>query len=407
MLSVAEAQDIVLSCATLLDPETIRLDAKALGLVLAEDLQSDLDIPPYDKSLMDGYAVRSVDLPSGEVVLDVIEEVLAGATPRREVGPGQATRVMTGAPIPKGADAVVLVERTVALDSSRVHVKDRPPRPEQNLLRRGRELRAGELALSRGTTLKPQELGLLASIGHSRARVYPRPEAAILGTGDELVEAEQTPGPGQIRNSNGPMLAGQVARAGAIPRCLGIARDNRDSLTALIKGGLEGHLLMLSGGVSAGKADLVPDILGELGVQPRFHKVALKPGKPIYFGTYKEKLVFGLPGNPVSTLVCFELFVRPAICRLMGRADPHPPFVQARLAENFSQRGDRPTYHPARLMIDAEGFLVQPLPWIGSSDLRGLLGSNAFVLFEPGERLYQRGERLPVLTVDEFGATRA
>jgi molybdopterin molybdotransferase len=400
MLTVAAAQALVLRHARVQPPEVTALTAAALGLVLAEDVVSDLDMPPYDKAMMDGYAVRAADLADGRGVLTVVEEITAGRTPREAVGPGQASRIMTGAPVPSGADAVVMVERTQMLDDRRVQVDDRPPRSGQNILTRAKEMSAGERVLSAGTVLRPQELGLLATVGRTTVRAYPHPAVAILTTGDEVVDASQVPGPGQIRNSNGPMLAAQVARAGGVPQSLGIAPDRVDGLRERIGEGLRHAVLVLSGGVSAGKLDLVPGVLAELGVQAHVHKVEMKPGKPMFFGTRGDTLVFGLPGNPVSSLVCFELFVRPALRRLLGHADPGPMWVQAALTEDFAYKTDRPTYHPARLECTDGAVRVRPVPWFGSPDLRGLLAANAFVLFEPGERVHRAGELYPVLSVE-------
>jgi molybdopterin molybdotransferase len=400
MLAVSEAQALVLQHARPLPPETAALTPAILGLVLAEDVASDLDMPPYDKALMDGYAVRAADLPEGRGDLTVIEEVTAGQTPRRAVGGGQATRIMTGAPLPEGADAVVMVERTRQLDGTGVRVEDAPPKPGQNILQRGREMRDGETVLRTGAVLRPQEFGLLATVGRSALRVHPAPRVAVLSTGDEVVEAPQMPGPGQIRNGNGPMLTAQVARAGGVPNYLGIARDRPESLRPLIAEGLRASVLVLSGGVSAGKLDLVPGALQDLGVAAHFHKVAMKPGKPVFFGTRGDTLVFGLPGNPVSSLVCFELFVRPALRRLCGHADPGPRLVRAALTEDFAYRTDRPTYHPAWLEADANGWRVRPVPWFGSPDLRGLTRANAFVVFPVGDHRHRAGEVCSVLSTE-------
>jgi molybdopterin molybdotransferase len=399
MLSVAEAQKLVLERTQPLPPETMPLTS-ALGLVLAEDIVSDIDMPPYDKSMMDGYALRAADLADGRALLAVLEEVTAGRTPTRPVGTGQATRIMTGAPIPAGADAVVMVERTGSLDGGRVQIEDKP-RPGQNILPQGRELRCGETVLAAGAVLRPQELGLLATVGRTKARVYPPPCVALLSTGDEVVEADQQPGPGQIRNGNGLMLAAQIDRAGGVPRYLGIVRDQPDALSARMAEGLQAPVLVLSGGVSAGVADLVPGVLSELGVEAHFHKVAMKPGKPVLFGTRAETLVFGLPGNPVSALVCFELFVRPAIRRLRGHAAPGPRMVQATLTEDFAYKTDRPTYHPAWLESSDHGWQVRAVPWFGSPDLRGLTRANAFVLLEAGDHQHRAGNSYAVLGVED------
>jgi molybdopterin molybdotransferase len=400
MLSVSEAQSVVLQHARPLPPEIVPLAAAALGLVLAEDVASDLDVPPHDKAMMDGYAVRAADLAEGRATLRVIEEVTAGQTPRRPVGAGEATRIMTGAPVPEGADAVVMVERTRPGENDRVEVEDGPVRPGQNVMKRGLEMRRGETVLSAGARLRPQEFGVLATVGRAEAKVHPAPQVAILSTGDEVVEAPARPGPGQIRNGNGPMLLAQAVRAGAVPRYLGIARDRADSLRPLVAEGLKAHVLVLSGGVSAGKLDLVPGVLRELGVEAYFHKVTMKPGKPVFFGTRAGTLVFGLPGNPVSSLVCFELFVRPALRRMQGHADPGPVMVAASLAEDFTYRTDRPTYYPAWLEAVESGWRVRPVPWLGSPDLRALTRANAFALFPPGDYQHRAGEPVKVLRVE-------
>jgi molybdopterin molybdotransferase len=403
LLDVAEAQSVVLQHVRPMPPAPVPLSAAALGLTLAEDVHSDLDMPPYEKALMDGYAVRAADLPEGRGELTVIEEVTAGRTPTRPIKTGQAARIMTGAPMPDGADAVIMVEHCQALDGNGVRIDDRPPKPGQNVLPRGREMRRGDCVMRAGTRLRPQEFGVLATVGRDTALVHPAPRVAVLSTGDEIVEAAQTPGPSQIRNGNGPMILALVARAGGVPLSLGIARDRRESLLPLIGEGLKADVFLLSGGVSAGKLDLVPGVLRELGVRPHFHRIRMKPGKPLFFGTHEQSLVFGLPGNPVSAFVCFELFVRPALRRLCGAKDTLPPRVRSRLAQDFSTRNDRPTYHPAWLdQTDDGGWRVRASAWFGSPDLRGLLQSNALLEFPAGDLQWREGEWLNVIRVDQI-----
>lgn len=400
MLAVSEAQAIILQQARPLPPEIAPLSAAVLGQVLAEDVVSDLDMPPYDKAMMDGFAVRTADLPEGRATLHVIEEVTAGRTPQLPLGPGQATRIMTGAPVPAGTDTVIVIERTRMQDDRHVQIDDKPPRPGQNVMPRGREMRQGQVVLPAGSLLRPQELGVLATVGRISAMLYPRPQVAVLSTGDEVVDAPRKPGPGQIRNGNGPLLLAQASRAGGRPQNLGIARDQVDHLRTLIGEGLQSPVLVLSGGVSAGKLDLVPGVLQELGVQAHFHKVEMKPGKPVYFGTKGDHLVFGLPGNPVSSLVCFELFVRPAVRRLMNLADSGPCLIQAILAKDFAYRTDRPTYHPALLTLAEHGWQVQPVPWFGSPDLTSVVQANAFVVLPIGDHQHRAGQRFAVLKTD-------
>ncbi|HZV07790.1 MAG TPA: gephyrin-like molybdotransferase Glp [Gemmataceae bacterium] len=405
LLQVAEAQAIVRQYLRPLPPEPMPLTTAILGHVLAADVLSDLDMPPYHKSMMDGFAVRSSDLPSGKGTLRIIEEITAGQMPRLTVEAGKASRIMTGAPIPPGSDAVVMIERTQLGEDGCVVIDDRPPKPGQNILPQAAEMRRGDKVLPAGTVLRPQEFGVLSTVGRTTILVHPAPRVAVLSTGDELVEPEERPEGSQIRNSNGPMLAALVSRSGGLPRYLGIARDDPDCLRPMICDGLKANVLMLSGGVSAGKLDLVPSLLRAAGVTAHFHKVEMKPGKPVFFGTLlrpgadKPVLVFGLPGNPVSVLVCFELFVRPALLRLRGHANPGPHFVSAVLSEDFTYRTDRPTYHPAYLESTATGWSVRAVPWIGSADLRALTQANALVLFPPGDRRYQAGQVLEALSL--------
>jgi molybdopterin molybdotransferase len=336
-------------------------------------------------------------------VLQVIEEVTAGQIPRLPLGPGQATRIMTGAPLPAGADAVVQVERTRLVEEDRIAIEVGPLRPDLNVMRRGREMRCGQVVLPAGTRLRPQEFGVLATVGKTTVKVFPAPRVAILSTGDEIVAASQKPEPGQIRNGNGPMLAAQVLRAGGAPLPLGIARDTPESLRPSIAEGLRQDVLVLSGGVSAGKLDLVPGMLRELGVQPHFHKVEMKPGKPVFFGTRETTLVFGLPGNPVSALVCFELFVRPAIRQLRQEPSAIPQVVQAALEAEFAYRTDRPTYHPAQLTQCVDGrWKVAAVPWFGSPDLLAMTRANALMLITPGDHRLGAGDEVAVLPLDEL-----
>jgi molybdopterin molybdotransferase len=260
------------------------------------------------------------------------------------------------------------------------------------------------VVLRRGCVLRPVEVGLLAAVGRARVRAVPRPTAAVLSTGDELVEAPEVPGPGQIRNSNGPLLAALAARE-ARPSNLGIARDRLESLGPLVRQGLEHDVLILSGGVSAGKLDLVPAVLKEAGVEACFHKVRMKPGKPVYFGTRanpsgRSGLVFGLPGNPVSALVCFELFVRPALRRLGGQEQVGPRSVAAALGEDFAHASDRPTYYPAQLEVVGTGWQVRPAAWFGSADLRGLARANGLMILPAGEQQRRAGDVVEVIVLE-------
>jgi molybdopterin molybdotransferase len=393
MIEVAEAQTVVLRHSRPLPPH---VGPPISGRVLAEEVVSDLDMPPFDKAMMDGFAVRSDDLSGDSRVFDVIDEITAGQTPQKTIGPGQAARIMTGAPMPGGADAVVMIERCELAGENAVRIPG-PVAAGQNVQPRAREMRRGEPVLAAGSLLRAQEIGLLGIVGRPSVLTHPAPRVAVVATGDELVEPDHEPGPGQIRNSNAPMLVAQAASAGGHSHYLGIARDNVSHLWQLIGDGLTHDVLLLTGGVSAGKLDLVPEVLRDLGVTAHFHKVRMKPGKPVLFGTRGDTLVFGLPGNPVSAFVCFELFVRPALRRLAGHADGLPEFVSMPLADEFPCSTDRPTYHPARTEATRLGEQVRPVAWHGSPDLRALTAANALLLLPPGEHVHRAGDAVSIL----------
>lgn len=397
MLSISAAFDRLLSTVLPLDAESLAL-SDCLGLTLAVDIAASADSPPFDKALMDGYAVRSADIASGSAVLAVVDLITAGHVPTKPVGPGEAIQIMTGAPLPAEADVVVKVEETER-DGPEVRVTTRSTTAGANILRRGTSVRAGSIVLQAGLKLNASRIGALAELGQARVPVYRRPTVAILATGDELVSIDEQPGPGQIRNSNQSMLAAQIQAAGAIPVPLGVARDNRPELRAKIEEGLACDVLVLSGGVSAGMLDLVPSELAAAGVTEVFHKVEMKPGKPVWFGqrersaanSQRRNYVFGLPGNPVSSLVCCELFVRTAIRRLLGAPDVLPQAIPAKLEHSYNAKADRPTYHPARLTWSETGPVVALVPWHGSSDLCGTVAANGMVYLSGEPRQYEAG----------------
>jgi molybdopterin molybdotransferase len=404
MLEVAESIVAVLREVSRFEPQPVPL-SEALGLVLAEDVFADADSPPFDKSLVDGFAVRCADCATE---LPVIEVVSAGQVPQQTVDRPAATQIMTGAPLPAGADAVIPVELTSARVSADGQVFIAVPsdvvswKPGTNIVRQGASTKRGDLVVSAGSELRPQELGALAEWGQAVVSTRRRPRVGVLATGDELVPIDQVPGRGQIRNSNETMLCAQIRRAGAEPIPLGIARDERTHLRQRIDVGLHADVLVLSGGVSMGDKDLVPSELSAAGVRQVFHKVNVKPGKPVWFGVTGDsstprKLVFGLPGNPVSSLVCFELFVRPALRRWMGVSPAEPITVPARLTRSHTTKGNRPTYQPARLEWCVDGPVVTAVPWVGSSDLRATVAANAMAIFPTGDQTYEAGCTIDVI----------
>ncbi|MFY8221830.1 MAG: gephyrin-like molybdotransferase Glp [Pirellulales bacterium] len=411
MIELAEAIALVEATARPLPPRRTRL-LEACGCRLAEPVVSDVDSPPWDRAMMDGFAVRDHDVAmaaGGVVELDVVVDLAAGDVTSLEIRPGGCARIMTGAPIPAGTDAVIPVE--CVLDDSgtahaggRVRLRDEKFRPGQHVARQGVAFRAGDAVLPAGSLLGAAEIGLAAEAGATHVVAAGRPRVAILSTGSELVPPEAVPAFGQTRNSNGPMLAAAVRLLGAEPIPLGIAVDRPEAIRAAVAQGLAADVLLLSGGVSAGDLDLVPDIFLRCGVEKIFHKVRHKPGKPVWFGVARREgaastLVFGLPGNPASSLVCFELFVRPAVMILAGRPQDawHLPRARALLTAPVKSAADRPVYLPCRLEGPAHALVATPLPWTGSSDLRGFVGASGYIALPAGRATHEPGSEVDVV----------
>jgi molybdopterin molybdotransferase len=371
-----------------------RVEACGLGdcdaRVLAEDVRADRDYPPFARSARDGFAVRARDLPGA---LRVTGEVRAGEVFDRAVGAGEAVEIMTGAPMPEGADAVVMVEHTLR-EGERV-VIDRALKAGENFNPRGVEARAGGLILHAGVRLGFAEIAALAMVGRECVSVHARPRVAILPTGDEIVEAGERPREFQIRNSNAWSLAVQARRAGAVAEILPIARDNYESTRSLIERGLESDLLLLSGGVSAGKYDIVERVLADLGAEFYFDRVRIQPGQPLVFGRARGKFFFGLPGNPASTMVTFELFARAAIERMSGIAEPALPLLRAKLASAFRHKPGLTRFLPAKL--SADGSTVAPEAWQGSGDVAALARANAFLVADADREAWDAGDDIRVL----------
>jgi molybdopterin molybdotransferase len=372
-----------------LEPETVPLEAAA-GRVLAEVLASDRDYPPLARSIRDGFAVRAADLPGS---LRVTGEVRAGGVFEGEVGPGECVEIMTGAPMPRGADAVVMVEHTRRAGADMV--TDRAPSPGEFVNPQGAEARAGQPLLAAGTPIGFAQVAMLAQTGHSSARVYRRPRVAILSTGDEVVPIEATPSPSQVRNSNAWSVAAQVRRAGGIAEILPVAADNIEETRRLIERGLESDLLLLSGGVSAGKYDFVEPVLAGFGAEFYFDRVLIQPGQPLVFGRARERFFFGLPGNPASTMVTFELFARAAVELLSGRQWTDLRMPRMRLTGPFRHKTGLTRFLPARASEDFTR--VTPVRWQGSSDVPALARSNSFLVADADRESWDAGEEIGVL----------
>ncbi len=407
MITVEEAIEQVLSRIALLPAERVPL-LDALGRVLAEDVISDIDVAPFDNSAMDGYALRYADVAGASedhpVTLSVVEHIPAGMAPERAVGPGQASRIMTGAPVPSGADAVVMVERTRAdagggTAGGTVEILTTAKLGE-NIRGRAEEVRAGEVVLIAGETIGPAAIGLAASVGHAELSVRRRPRVAIVSTGDELVAVTEKPGPGKIRNSNSHSLAAQVLEAGGEPHVLGVARDNEQSTRALLSRCPEFDLMVTTGGVSMGDFDVVRKVLEEIG-ELDFWKVAMRPGAPQTFGTIGGTPFFGLPGNPTSTMVGFEMFVRPTIRRMAGFISLTRPRVVATLTHDVKKKSDRRYFLRARLTKGGErGYTVAIAGNQSSALLTAMHRGNCLMSLPEGESFIAAGTEVMCIRLD-------
>jgi molybdopterin molybdotransferase len=366
----------------------------ALGFVLAQEVRTDREYPPFDRSTRDGYAVRSKDTAAGSE-LKCAGEIKAGDTVREALAAGACVQIMTGAAVPAGADAVVMIEHT-AREGDLVRF-ERAAHTGQNIVPRGSEASARQTILTPGMRLGYAELALAAQVGAVNLQCAKRPKVAILSTGDEVVLVEENPGPFQIRNSNSVSLAAQIKIAGGEPVVLGNAADQAEDLGEKIERGLKEDALVLSGGVSMGKYDLVESVLKAMGAEFFFDAVAIRPGKPAVFGMCQGKPVFGLPGNPVSTMVTFELFVAPAIDLLSGAEARKLPLVEARLAEALNEKPGLAHFLPARIEWSGSLAEVKALKWQGSGDIAALAKANSFLVVPAEREKIEVGERVLVL----------
>lgn len=376
--------------------ETVPLP-QALNRVMSQQIVADRDYPPFHRSTRDGFAVRSADCSAGPAKLTVIGEVRAGDSFAGEVGPGECVQIMTGAPVPRGADAVVMIEY-VEQGEDEITTQQNAS-AGQNVVAAGSEARKGEILLSAGTRLGYAEMAIAAQVGAAQISVTRRPRVAVLSTGDEVVNYDERPRPFQIRNSNNISLSAQAMLAGASPISLGNAPDSPEDMRVRIERGLKEDLLIISGGVSMGKYDLVEPVLKEMGGEIFFDAVAIRPGKPAVFGVCKNKPVFGLPGNPVSTMVTFELLVAPALDLLSG-TQPRPlGMLKAKLGTAIKLKAALTHFLPARVAWDSSGAVVKELDWQGSGDIVALSQANCFILVPDSRLEIPAGEMADVLPI--------
>ncbi|MFN0152082.1 MAG: gephyrin-like molybdotransferase Glp [bacterium] len=403
LLPIDEALALIAASAPLLEIEDVP-PADALGRTLAAPVVAAGDLPPFDNSAVDGYAICSADFaqPDAEIgaALRVRGAVTAGGAAAPPLAPGETVRVMTGGRVPDGADAVVMREEVTETDGVAVFWSGAPA--GANIRRRGLEIRAGELACDAGTLVNPGALGLLVSLGVARVSVRRRPRVAILATGDELLEPSAAPRHGHIYDSSTPILSALVASAGAIPVPLPLARDDRDELAQRFRDGLEHDVFVTTGGVSVGDHDFTKEILAQLGVTIRFWKVAMKPGKPLVYGERGATRVFGLPGNPGSSLATFERFVRPALRKMVGDPAWAPREADAILDAPCDAPGNRAWFLRAHATIRDGALHALPLAAQGSGTLRSLADCNAFIILSAGSPPRVAGARVRVQLLPEI-----
>jgi len=404
-ITPAEALQIVLDHAPLLGAETVAV-ADARGRVLAEGVRSNRQLPPTDNSAMDGFAVRSADLASASadhpVLLEVVSEIPAGGSAERTLRAGEAARIFTGAPIPPGSDAVVMQENTTR-DGDRVAVRV-SPEPHTHIRDAGEDVDLGDQVLDAGALVGPAEIGMLASLGRAVVTVHQRPRVAILSGGDELIEPDGDPSGSRIVASNSYSIAAQCLEVGAEPLYLGIARDTPDDIERRLRAGLGADVLVSSAGISVGDRDYVRDVLEKLGCSLLFWGVNMKPGYPLAFGRFEAgdgPLVFGLPGNPVSAMMGFEQFVRPALRKMAGRRSLFRPTVRARLAEGLQKQVGRLHFVRVNLERDGDEIIARSTGNQGSGVLRSMLLARGLLIFPAEASELRKGDTATVQILDE------
>jgi len=382
MIAFEEAYQKVVGSAVVLGTEKVGM-AGSLGRILAADIRSDMEMPPFDKSAVDGYACRKADL-SDE--LEVIEIIPAGKVPENVITAGKCTKLMTGGMVPEGADTVIMVEHTT--ETSLNHIRFLQEKTSANICVMGEDVSKDEIVLKKGTFIRPQEIAVLASVGCVEPSVFRQPVVGIISTGDELVEPDQVPAKSQIRNSNAAQLIAQVQKAGAVPQYFGIAADNEEATRKIITEALENSdMVILTGGVSMGDFDYVPEILEELGISLHFKSLAVQPGRPTVFGTKDGKYLFGLPGNPVSSFVQFELLVKPLIFALMGCVFK-PLELKLPMGETYLRRQ---TKRKSFVPVFIKSGKVYPVEYHGSAHIHSYIFADGIVAVELGETKLEEG----------------
>lgn len=408
MISMSRAINTVLENVKPLSAVEVKLGS-VFGMVLAEDVASDIDMPPFNKSAMDGYAVVSAAVKKMPITLRVTARIAAGVIYKgssfkeesfeNNGSDGDCVKIMTGAPVPEGMDAVVMLEDTECQPDGKVKLFKKIE-AGQNICVRSEDVRKGEIVLRKGTRILGPEIAILATAGKDTVSVFKKPALGIISTGNEIVEPEVSLEEGKIRNSNGPMLSGLAEALGCDVEYFGIAGDEEKILRKLILRGFKKDMMLLSGGVSMGDYDLVPEMLKKEGAEPLFHGVLVKPGKPLLFAKKDGCSIFGIPGNPVSNFTTFNVFIKPAIYKMMGREDYNARFIDAFMGVDFKNRNSRVHIIPSNCSIVDGRCLVTPFRLNGSADINGCSRSNCFLIIDAGVTEIKKGDRVKVLPMD-------
>lgn len=388
MILFEEALEIISSSATLLDTERVKLE-DSLGRILAEEVFSDIDMPPFDKSAVDGYACRREDLT---FELKVLEVIAAGKIPTKTISPGECSKIMTGGMLPQGADTVIMIEDVEVTGTDNIRFTGTGTAP--NYCHRAEDIRQGEKVLSKGTLICPQEIAVLASVGSAFPLVYRKPRIGIISTGDELVEPAQKPLLSQIRNSNAWQLLAQAKRAGCLARYFGIARDNRDATLQIIQQAeYQSDIVVLTGGISVGDFDFVPEIIQQAGFEIKFRSLAVQPGKSVIFAIKNEKYIVALPGNPVSSFVQFEMLVRHLIGLLTGNTAGPPTLKLPMGMDYFRKKSSRKAFFP--VFLSPEGTVL-PVDYHGSAHIHSYIHAQGIAAIQIGQQEIKKGDSVDV-----------
>ncbi len=388
MISFEQALDIVMSTSFRTGTETISY-TDALNRVLAGNISSDMDLPPFKKSTVDGFACRKTDLGND---LEILETIPAGNWPSKTIGCNQCSRIMTGAPVPDGADCVIMVEDTEMLPSGLVRF--RSSFKKENIAYKGEDVRKGELVLRAGKMIRPQDIAVMASVGHIEITVSKMPRVAVISSGSELVEPNIIPGISQIRNSNASQLLAQIKRAGGSGKYYGIAADDEAQTLSIVEKAIsENDMVLVTGGVSMGDFDFIPSVLEQAGVKILFTRIAVQPGKPTTFGLHSRSVIFGLPGNPVSSFIQFEVLVRPLLLKMMD-CEWRPLIINMPMNEKFIRRfADRMAFIPVKITDDAS---VSPVEYHGSAHISALPEADGVISMPVGRQIFEKGEIVSV-----------